>query len=40
MAHLSNHGTYHRGELAAMFAMMNAPHPEEDWYLYYLLIFE
>jgi uncharacterized damage-inducible protein DinB len=36
MAHLGNHGTHHRGELAAMFAMMEVPHPEEDWYLYFL----
>ena len=36
MAHLVNHGTHHRGELAAMFALLNAPHPEDDWYLYFL----
>jgi uncharacterized damage-inducible protein DinB len=36
MAHLANHGTHHRGELAAMFALLDAPHPEEDWYLYFL----
>lgn len=37
MAHLGNHGTHHRGELAAMFAVLNAPHPEDDWYLYHLI---
>jgi len=35
MAHVANHGTHHRGELAAMFALMNVPHPEEDWLLYF-----
>jgi len=36
MAHLANHGTHHRGELAAMYAMMDAVHPEEDLYIYFL----
>jgi uncharacterized damage-inducible protein DinB len=36
MAHLANHGTHHRGELAAMFAMLAAPHPEDDWLIYLL----
>jgi uncharacterized damage-inducible protein DinB len=36
MGHLANHGTHHRGELAAMFALLEAAHPEEDWYLYFL----
>ncbi|MBI3241224.1 MAG: DinB family protein [Chloroflexi bacterium] len=35
MLHLSNHSTHHRGELAAMLAIMGVPHPEDDllWYL-------
>ena len=36
MAHAANHATHHRGELAAMFAMLEAPHPEDDWYRYFL----
>ena len=36
MVHVCNHGTHHRGELAAMFAMQGIPHPEEDWLLYFL----
>jgi uncharacterized damage-inducible protein DinB len=36
MAHVANHGTHHRGELAAMFAVMEAPHPEEEWSYYFL----
>jgi uncharacterized damage-inducible protein DinB len=36
MVHVANHGTHHRGELAAMFALMDVPHPEEDWFLYFL----
>jgi uncharacterized damage-inducible protein DinB len=35
LGHVANHGTHHRGELAAMFAMMEAPHPEEDWYFFF-----
>jgi uncharacterized damage-inducible protein DinB len=36
MAHLPNHGTHHRGELAAMLAMIDVPHEEEDWLYYFL----
>jgi len=32
-----NHNTHHRGELAAMFALMNIPHPEEEVVQYYLI---
>jgi uncharacterized damage-inducible protein DinB len=32
-----NHNTHHRGELAAMFALMNVPHPEEEIVQYYLI---
>jgi len=38
MAHVPNHNTHHRGELAAMFALMNAPHPEEEVVQYFLII--
>jgi len=31
-----NHNTHHRGELAAMFALMNIPHPEEEIVQYFL----
>jgi uncharacterized damage-inducible protein DinB len=31
-----NHNTHHRGELAAMFALMDVPHPEEEMVQYYL----
>src|SRR5688572_7792513 len=31
-----NHNTHHRGELAAMFALMNVPHPEEEYVQYFL----
>ena len=31
-----NHNTHHRGELAAMFALMNVPHPEEEIVQYFL----
>jgi uncharacterized damage-inducible protein DinB len=31
-----NHNTHHRGELAAMFALMNVPHPEEEIIQYFL----
>jgi uncharacterized damage-inducible protein DinB len=31
-----NHNTHHRGELAAMFALMDIPHPEEEVVQYYL----
>jgi uncharacterized damage-inducible protein DinB len=32
-----NHNTHHRGELAAMFALMNVPHPEEEIVQYFLV---
>jgi uncharacterized damage-inducible protein DinB len=31
-----NHNTHHRGELAAMFALMDTPHPEEEIIQYFL----
>jgi uncharacterized damage-inducible protein DinB len=31
-----NHNTHHRGELAAMFALMNVRHPEEELVQYFL----
>ena len=31
-----NHNTHHRGELAAMFALMNVSHPEEEIIQYFL----
>lgn len=30
MLHVANHGTHHRGELAAMLAVLGIPHPEDD----------
>lgn len=36
MAHVPNHATHHRGELAAMFALLDASHPEEDMNKYFL----
>jgi uncharacterized damage-inducible protein DinB len=36
MAHVPNHNTHHRGELAGMFALMNVPHPEEEVIQYFL----
>ena len=32
-----NHNTHHRGEMAAMFALMDIPHPEEEVIQYYLV---
>jgi uncharacterized damage-inducible protein DinB len=32
-----NHNTHHRGELAAMFALMNILHPEEEIVQYFLI---
>jgi uncharacterized damage-inducible protein DinB len=32
-----NHNTHHRGELAAMFGLMNIPHPEEEVVQYFLI---
>jgi uncharacterized damage-inducible protein DinB len=37
MAHVPNHNTHHRGELAAMFSLMNVPHPEEEIVQYFLV---
>jgi uncharacterized damage-inducible protein DinB len=36
LMHVANHDTHHRGELAAMFALMNVPHPEEEVIQYFL----
>ncbi|MGE5073620.1 MAG: DinB family protein, partial [Anaerolineae bacterium] len=36
LAHIVNHETHHRGELAAMFALMNVRHPEEEMIQYFL----
>ena len=35
-AHVANHGTHHRAELAAMYALLDVPHAEEDWSRYFL----
>ena len=37
MVHVPNHNTHHRGELAAMFTLMDVPHPEEEVVQYYLI---
>jgi uncharacterized damage-inducible protein DinB len=37
MTHVPNHNTHHRGELAAMFTLMNVPHPEEEVVQYFLI---
>ena len=36
LAQVVNHQTHHRGELAAMYALMNVPHPEEEMIQYFL----
>ena len=36
LVHVANHATHHRGELAAMFAVLDAPHDEEDWLFFFL----
>ena len=36
LMHLANHETHHRGELAAMFALMDVPHPEDEVIQYFL----
>ncbi len=36
MAHVPNHGTHHRAELAAMLASMDIPHLENDMNRYFL----
>lgn len=30
LLHVANHGTHHRGELVAMLAVLEVPHPEDD----------
>jgi len=37
LGHLVNHGTHHRGELTAMFALLDLPHKENDFYYYFLI---
>jgi uncharacterized damage-inducible protein DinB len=34
MLHVANHGTHHRGELAAMLTLLGVPHPEDDLVFY------
>ncbi len=34
--HVANHETHHRGELAAMFAILQVPHPEDEAIQYFL----
>ena len=36
MLHVPNHNTHHRGELAAIYALMGVEHAEEDWLHYFL----
>lgn len=36
MAHVTNHETHHRGEIAAMYALLNVPHPEDELIQYFL----
>lgn len=36
LMHVPNHETHHRGELAAMFALMKIPHPEDEVIQYFL----
>jgi uncharacterized damage-inducible protein DinB len=36
LAHIVNHETHHRGELAAMFALMGVDHPEDEMIQYFL----
>ncbi len=36
LAQVVNHQTHHRGELAAMYALMNVAHPEEEMIQYFL----
>lgn len=36
MVHVPNHATHHRGELAAIFALMAVPHKEDDMLYYFL----
>jgi len=37
MAHVPNHNTHHRSELAAMFNSMNIPHPEDETIQFFLI---
>lgn len=34
MLHVANHGTHHRGELAAMLTLLGVPHAEDDLLFY------
>lgn len=36
LMHVPNHETHHRGELAAMYALMQVPHPEDEVIQYFL----
>jgi uncharacterized damage-inducible protein DinB len=36
LTHVANHETHHRGELAAMYALMDVAHPEEELIQYFL----
>lgn len=36
LMHVANHETHHRGELAAMFALLQVPHPEDEVIQYFL----
>lgn len=36
LMHVANHETHHRGELAAMFALMDVPHPEDEAIQFFL----
>jgi uncharacterized damage-inducible protein DinB len=37
MAHLPNHNTHHRSEMAALFTAMDIPHPEDETVQYFLI---
>jgi len=37
MAHVPNHNTHHRSELAAMLTSMEIPHPEDEAVQYFLI---
>ncbi len=36
LAHIVNHETHHRGELAAMYAVLGVAHPEDEMIQYFL----
>jgi uncharacterized damage-inducible protein DinB len=36
LAHIVNHETHHRGELAAMYALMDVSHPEDEMIQFFL----